>query len=130
VSLSPGERRVLLDRLKLEGDIAPGAALAADAAEQYDRTMATLLASGDPAVVAEAIALVDDPTLVRQAAPPHDTLEGGYGRHFGAVTLGDKARFLLMGVLGPERAAEAIAQGPAWLQGRSLRWDARSRRFL
>ncbi|MNS04802.1 hypothetical protein D3C72_361890 [compost metagenome] len=130
MSLSPGERRVLLDRLKLEGELAPAAALAADAAEQYDRTMATLLASGDPAVVAEAIALADDQTPVRQSAPPHDTLEGGYGRHFGSVTVGDKARFLLTRVLGPERADEAIAHGPDWLQGRSLRWDARARRFL
>jgi hypothetical protein len=129
VSLSPSERRVLLDRLRVEDALAPGAALASDAADQFDVTMAKLLTCGDPAVVAEALALVDDATPVLAARAPHDPLEGGYGRHFGTVTVGDKARFLLGRVLGAERAAEAIALGPAWLQGKALRWDTASRCF-
>jgi hypothetical protein len=45
------------------------------------------------------------------------------------VTVGDKARFLLNGLLGPERAGEAIAAGPAWARGKQARWSLRARRF-
>lgn len=130
MSLPPSELRVLFDQLRLEGELAPGAATASDAAQHYDRTMAKLLASGDPAVVAAALVRVGDATPVHRAAPPHDELVGGYGRHFGTVTVGDKAVFLLKRVLGPERAEEAIAAGPSWPRVPSLRWDASSRRFL
>jgi hypothetical protein len=129
VSLSAGRWRTLFERLRLEEALAPGAALEADAAEQFDLNMATLLTAGDPAVVAEALARVNDDTLVLGATPPHEPLEGGYGRHFGAVTVGDKAKFLLRRVLGEARAAEAIAQGPAWCEGRALRWLPERRRF-
>ena len=129
MSLKGGAMRARFERLRSEEALSPGSALAADAAEQFDVTMAELLTCGDPAVVAEALAWVHDGTLVLRAAPPHDTLEGGYGRHFGAVTVGDKARFLLTRVLGPERAVEAIAQGPGWCAGRTLDWDAGRGRF-
>ena len=129
MTLGPSELQVLMDRLRQEGELAAGAALASDAADQYDRTMARLLACGDPAVVRQALMLLDDATPVQRMAPPHEPLEGGYGRHFGVVTVADKATFLLKRVLGPARAAEAIAQGPAWCQGRVLRWNAASKRF-
>jgi hypothetical protein len=45
------------------------------------------------------------------------------------VTVGDKAVFLLKRVLGPQAEA-AIAQGPAWTQGRRLRWVAGEKRFV
>lgn len=129
MSLSASRWRAHFERLRHEEALAPGAALAADAADQFDVTMAALLAAGDPAVVAEALARVDDDTLVLNATAPHEPLEGGYGRHFGAVTVGDKAKFLLVRLLGEARAAEAIAQGPAWCQGRALRWQADRRQF-
>jgi hypothetical protein len=129
VSLTSSELQVLMDRLRLEDELAAGAAVASDAAAQFDRNMARLLTCGDPAVVAAALARLDDETPVQQAQPPHDPLEGGYGRHFGQVTVGDKARFLLKRVLGREWAEAAIAQGPAWCQGRPLRWDAKQGRF-
>lgn len=129
MSLSPAERRALFARLRHEEALAPGAALDSDAANHYDVTMAQLLASGDPQVVAEALAWVEDDTVVLGASAPHEPLEGGYGRHFGAVTLGDKARFLLARVLGEARAAEAIAQGPAWCEGRELNWQPALKQF-
>jgi hypothetical protein len=129
VSLNASRWRVLFERLRLEAPLAPGAALAADAADQFDVNMATLLTAGDPAVVAEALARVNDDTLVLGAAPPHEPIEGGYGRHFGAVTVGDKAKFLLNRLLGEARSAEAIAQGPAWCEGRVLRWQPERRQF-
>lgn len=129
MSLTPSELRVLFDQLRLEGELAPGAATASDAAQHYDRPMAKLLTCGDPAVVSAALALVGDETPVHRASPPHDELVGGYGRHFGTVTVGDKAVFLLKRVLGPEQADEAIDAGPAWPRARSLRWDASARRF-
>ena len=114
-----------------EHELAPGAATASDVADHYDRVAAVALASGDPAVLAWALAHAGDMSLVRRAAPPHTTLEGGYGRSFGPVTVGDKARWLIGRLLPPELAASAIAEGPAWLErsGARLRWKAAECRF-
>ena len=130
MSLNPSERRVLLDRLAEEHALAPPAMTASNVADQYDTPMALLLATGDREVLRWAIAHADDPTPVRTARPPHDQVEGGYGKMFGPLTVGDKARFLLTRWLGRKRAAAAIAAGPAWVDGQALRWDARSARFL
>ncbi|MFP5503363.1 MAG: hypothetical protein ACLGIN_12815 [Candidatus Sericytochromatia bacterium] len=114
-----------------EHELAPGAATASDVADHYDRVVAAALASGDRDALAWALAHTGDTRLVRRAAPPHGTLEGGYGRSFGPVTVGDKARWLIGRLLPPALAAEAIAEGPAWLDrfGDLLRWQAAERRF-
>jgi hypothetical protein len=119
----------LLDALPLEGELAIEAATASDAARHYDRAMAHLLRCGRWEAVAPMLGRLYDATPVRRVAPPQDLVEGGYGRHFGAVTVADKARFWLLAVLGPERGAEAIAAGPSWAEGRVARWNIRDQRF-
>lgn len=130
MSLKPGDRRALLEGLAVEQALALPAATASNVADHYDRAMAALLASGDPEVLTWAIAHAHDATPVRGADPPHDPVEGGYGKVFGPLTVGDKARFLLGRWLGASRAAEAIAAGPAWAETKPLRWDARASRFF
>lgn len=130
--LSPSDRRVLFDRLAEEHELAPGASAASNVADHYDRNVAQLLSCGDAGIVAEAIARLNDPTPVRRASPPHDRVEGGYGRTFGLVTVGDKARFVLEHVLPPELATSALADGAAawWRrEGGRLRWDSASGHF-
>lgn len=130
MSLSPNERRSILGRLAEEQELAPPAMTASNVADHYDRPMAALLATGDAEVLTWAIAHAHDATPVRAARPPHDPVEGGYGKVYGPLTVGDKARFLITRWLGPKRADEAIAAGPAWVDRQPLRWDARAQRFL
>ena len=110
MTLERSELKARFERLAEEQELAISAATASNAADQYDANVEHLLRCGDPAVVAEALKRVDDATVVRRAGSP-EPVEGGYGKAFGAVTVGDKARFLVLSLLGPTRGARAIAEG-------------------
>jgi hypothetical protein len=130
LKLDPHHCRTLLDRMSREHPLAPPAMTASNVADHYDVTMAALLPTGEREVLAWALTHAGDLTPVLDAKAPHDKIEGGYGKAFGHVTVGDKARFLLVRWLGEQLAREAMAQGAAWLDGRPLRWDARAGKFL
>ena len=118
-------------RLHEEHEIAPPAAMLSDAAGHYDRELARLLGSRDKAVLQALLLRVDDPREVLKARAPHLPVEGGYGKPWGRVTVGDKARFALGKLLGEALAAEAIAGGAAWWRahGAALKYDPKASRF-
>lgn len=121
----------LVERLDQEHEIAPPAAMLSDCSGHYDREVAQLVGARDKAVLPALLARAADAREVVSAIPPHLPVDGGYGKLFGRVTVGEKARFALTRLLGP-LAAEAIAAGPAWYKahGAALRWDARQNRFI
>lgn len=118
-------------KLHEEHEIAPPAAMLSDASAHYDREMARLLASRDKAVVQALLRRAGDTREVLKSTPPYLPVEGGYGKLWGRLTVGDKARFALRRLLGDGLAAEAIAGGAAWWQahGATLKWDPRLTRF-
>lgn len=122
----------LVERLHEEHEIAPPAAMLSDASGHYDREVAQLVAARDKAVIPALLARAGEAREVMRAAPPHLPVDGGYGKLFGRVTVGDKARFALAKLLGDKVAAEAVAAGPAWWQanGAKLAWDARRGCFV
>lgn len=121
----------IVAQLHEEHEIAPPAAMLSDASAHYDREVARLLASRDKAVVQALLARAGDTREVLKAAPPHLPVEGGYGKTWGRVTVGDKARFALGRLLGEALAREAIAGGAGWWQahGAALSWHPRLARF-
>jgi hypothetical protein len=126
------ELLAVVERLHEEFEVAPPAAMLSDARGHYDREVGQLLAAKDKAVIPALLARAGDRREVVKAQPPHLPVEGGYGKAWGRVTVGDKARFALARLLGEALAAEAVAGGPAWWQanGAKLRWDARRGHFI
>lgn len=123
--------RTLLGQLPQEVELAGPAALSSNVAHHYDRNAGALMLVGDPAVLPELLKLARDPRPVRRQAAPNLPLDGGYGKTYGPVTVGDKARFVLTRLLPAPLLREALAQGPAWFEAnkRRLQWDAKARQF-
>ncbi len=121
----------IVAQLHEEHEIAPPAAMLSDASAHYDREVARLVASRDKAVIQALLARANDTREVLKAIPPYLPVEGGYGKLWGRVTVGDKARFALGRLLGDRLAGEAIAGGAGWWQahGAALKWDPRISRF-
>lgn len=127
----PQDLLAVVAGLHEEHEIAPPAAMLSDAAGHYDREVARLLAARDKAVIPALLAKAGDAREVLKARAPHLPVEGGYGKPWGRVTVGDKARFALGKLLGDALAKEAIAGGPGWWQahGAALKYDPKARRF-
>lgn len=121
----------LLARLHEEDELAGPAAVASNVAYHYDRVAGQLMRSGDPRVLAELFKRLRDDTPVTRAVPPFLPIHGGYGKTFGPITVGDKARFMIGKLLPPEVAKEALAKGANWLtlNRTRLRWDPEARRY-
>jgi hypothetical protein len=122
----------LIARLPYEDELAGPAAAASNVAFQYDCVAGALLQCGDLRAVRALIGLLQDDRSVCHKAPPFLPLQGGYGKTFGPITVGDKAQFILGGLLGPELAKEASLKGLSWFEqlAMRLRWDAAERRFV
>lgn len=131
MSVPVSELLALASRLHEEEEIAPPAALMSNVAAHYDRRVAKLIFAKERRVIAAVLPLLADTRAVRKLAPPHHAVEGGYGKTFGAITVADKARFVLEKLLGAQLAAEAAAAGPPWYQvkGQALNWDDGLKRF-
>jgi hypothetical protein len=123
--------RAIVARLAEEDELAGPAALSSNVADHYDRNVGALMRAGELAVLPELLKLARDPRPVRRQAPPHLPLDGGYGKTFGPVTVGDKARFALSRVLPAPLLRDALAQGPAWFEANKLKlqWDEHARQF-
>lgn len=130
--MSVAELLKLVERLDHEHEIAPPAAMLSDASGHYDREVAQLVGARDKGILPALLARAGEAREVVSATPPHFPVDGGYGKLFGRVTVGEKARFALKLMLGEQMALEAIAAGPAWFRthGATLRWDARQGRFV
>lgn len=127
----PQDLLAVVAGLHEEHEIAPPAAMLSDAAGHYDREVARLLGARDKAVVEALLAKAHDAREVLRARAPHLPVEGGYGKPWGRVTVGDKARFALGRLLGEALAQEAVAGGAGWWQahGAALKYDTRLSRF-
>jgi hypothetical protein len=123
--------KAILARLQDEDELAGPAGLSSNVADHYDRQVGAILRAGDPAVLPELLKLARDARPVRRIAPPHLPLDGGYGKTFGPITVGDKARYALSRLLPAPLLREALAQGPAWFEANKLKlqWDEKARQF-
>ncbi|MDB5100568.1 MAG: hypothetical protein JWM80_4989 [Cyanobacteria bacterium RYN_339] len=121
----------LIARLQDELELAGPAALSSNVADHYDRGVGALMRSGDLQVLPELLKLARDPRPVRRELPPYLPLDGGYGKTFGPVTVGEKARFALSKLLPAPLLREALAQGPTWFEANKLKlqWDEKARQF-
>ena len=108
-----------------EDELAGPAAVASNVAAHYDRVAGLLMRCGDVRALTALVGLVSDERPVCRMAAPSLPLNGGYGKTFGLVTVGEKARFILARMLPPQVLREALKKGPTWVEARSsrLHWD-------